>query len=70
MTETLADLNRQAADPPRWDGASVRDLIEGYIDLRLHQISAGGLSKRAIALVMADDPDIRPTWSRVSARGT
>ncbi len=69
MTEALSDLNRQAADPARWQGASVRDLIEGYIDLRLHQTSAGGMSKRATALVMADDPELKAHMAEIKREG-
>ena len=70
MTETLADLNRQAADPARWNGANVRDLIEGYIDLRLRQSSEGGMSKRAIALVMADDPELKAHMAEIKREGS
>lgn len=69
MTETLADLNRQAADPARWESASVHDLIEGYIDFRLHQTNAGGLSKRATALVMADDPELKAHMAEIKREG-
>lgn len=69
MTEAMVDLNRQAADPARWEGASVRDLIEGYIDFRLHQASAGGLSKRATALVMADDPELKAHMAEIKRDG-
>lgn len=69
MSEALADLNRQAADPARWKGASVRDLLEGYIDLRLHQTSAGGMSKRATALVMADDPELKAHMAEIKREG-
>ena len=69
MTQTIADLNRQAADPARWEGASIRDLIEGFIDLRLHQIKAGGMSKRATALVMADDPELKAHMAEIKREG-
>ncbi|MBX9603884.1 MAG: TetR/AcrR family transcriptional regulator [Bryobacteraceae bacterium] len=69
MTEALADLNRQAADPARWEGASVRDLLEGYIDLRFHQSRAGGNSKRATALVMADDPELKAHMAEIKREG-
>lgn len=69
MTQTIADLNRQAADPARWEGASVKDLIEGFIDLRLHQISAGGVSKRATALVMADDSELKAHMAEIKREG-
>jgi AcrR family transcriptional regulator len=65
MTATLIELNRQAADPARWKDSSVRDLIEGYIDLRLHQTNVGGLSKRATALVMADAPELKAHMAEI-----
>lgn len=69
MTATLIELNRQAADPARWQDASVRDLMEGYIDLRLHQTDAGGLSKRATALVMADNPQLKAHMAEIKREG-
>ena len=69
MTETLADLNRQAADPARWEGAGVRDMIEGFVDFRLHHLSEGGMSKRASALVMADDPELKSHMAEIKREG-
>ena len=69
LTSMIADLNRQAAEPSRWEGASVHDLLEGYIDLRLHQTSMGGMSKRATALVMADDPELKAHMAEIKREG-
>ena len=69
MTGMLADLNRLAADPARWEGKSVRDLVAGFIDLRLHQSNAGGMSKRATALVMADDPGLKAHMAEIKRAG-
>jgi AcrR family transcriptional regulator len=65
MTSAIADQNRQAADPTRWQGATVREMIEAFIDFRLHQSSAGGMSKRATALVMADDPELKAHMAEI-----
>ncbi len=65
MTSAIADQNRQAADPKRWQGATVREMIEAFIDFRLHQSSAGGMSKRATALVMADDPELKAHMAEI-----
>ncbi len=69
MTQAIADQNRQASDPTRWQGASVSDLLEGYLDFRLRQSSAGGLSKRAMALVMADDPELKAHMADIKRDG-
>jgi AcrR family transcriptional regulator len=69
MTSAIADQNRQAADPERWKGASVREMIEAFIDFRLHQTSAGGMSKRATALVMADDPELKAHMAEIKREG-
>ncbi len=69
MTQAIIDQNQQAADPTRWQGASVSDLLEGYLDFRLRQSSAGGLSKRATALVMADDPELKEHMADIKRDG-
>ena len=69
MTQAIIDQNQQAADPTRWQGASVSDLLEGYLDFRLRQSSAGGLSKRAMALVMADDPELKAHMADIKRDG-
>ena len=69
MTQAIIDQNRQAADPARWQGASVIDLLEGYVDFRLHQTNAAGLSKRATALVMADDPELKAHMADIKRDG-
>ena len=69
MTQAIIDQNQQAADPTRWQGASVSDLLEGYLDFRLRQSSTGGLSKRATALVMADDPELKAHMADIKREG-
>ena len=69
MTQAIIDQNQQAADPTRWQGASVSDLLEGYLDFRLRQSSAGGLSKRAMALVMADDLELKEHMADINGTG-
>ncbi|WP_421787641.1 TetR/AcrR family transcriptional regulator [Hyphobacterium sp.] len=59
MTRSIEDLNQQVADDERWKDASLRDLLEGFIELRLHQLRAGGASKLAAALVMANHPELK-----------
>ena len=69
MTQAIIDQNRQAGDTARWEGASVHDLLEGYIEFRLRQSSAGNLSKRATALVMADDPELKAHMADIKRDG-
>ena len=69
MTSEIADTNRQAADPARWKDASVREMIEAFVSFRLHQTKAGGMSKRATALVMADDPDLKAHMAEIKREG-
>lgn len=69
MTETYAELTRQAADPARWEGASVRDLIRGYIDFMLHMSKEAAASKAAAALVLADHPELRVHVAELQSDG-
>ncbi len=69
MTSEIDNTNRQAADPARWKDASAREMIEAFISFRLHQTKAGGMSKRATALVMADDPDLKAHMAEIKREG-
>ncbi|MGP1274846.1 MAG: TetR/AcrR family transcriptional regulator [Caulobacterales bacterium] len=69
VTDALSDLNRQAADPARWQGARVRDLLEGYIDLRLHASATGNVSKHAAALLMANDAELKAHMAEIKREG-
>ena len=69
MTQAIIDQNQQAADPERWEGASVFDLLVGYVDFRLRQSSSAGLSKRATAMVMADDPELKVHMADIKREG-
>lgn len=59
MTQAYSDLNRQAADPERWEGATARDILEGFIDFMQHIREEAAPSKAAVALVLADNPELR-----------
>lgn len=70
MTLAMVDQSKQAADPTRWEGATVRDLFEGYLDFRLQQRRQAGASKAATALVMADDPELKAHMSEIKLEGS
>jgi AcrR family transcriptional regulator len=69
MTQVMTDQSKQAADPARWEAATVRDLIEGYVDFRLQQRLEAGNSKIATALVMADDPELKAHMADIKLEG-
>lgn len=58
-TDTFADLNRRIADPARWEGASVVELLAGFIDVMQHIRDEAAPTKAAVALVIADNPELR-----------
>ncbi len=70
MTQAMAGQTEQAADPARWEGATVRDLLEGYLDFRLMQRREAGVSKAATALVMADDPKLKSHMAEIKLEGS
>lgn len=70
LTQVMEDQNRQAADPARWTGAKVGDLLAGYLDFRLQQRRAAGVSKVAAALVMADDPELKSHMADIKLEGS
>ena len=69
MTSEIDNTNKQAADPARWKDASALEMIDAFISFRLHQTKAGGMSKRATALVMADDPDLKAHMAEIKREG-
>lgn len=70
MTQVMVDQSQQAADPGRWEGAKVRDLLGGYLDFRLQQRREAGVSKAATALVMADDPELKSHMAEIKLEGS
>lgn len=67
MTKAYEATLDQAADEKRWEGASVRDLFSGYIDLMLQGAKEQGRGKAAIALVTADHPELRQHMAELTA---
>ncbi|MEM6638116.1 MAG: TetR/AcrR family transcriptional regulator [Pseudomonadota bacterium] len=70
MTSILLQQTREAADPAKWDGATVYDLLEAFLDLRLQQRRMAGISKSAAALVMADDPELKAHMAEIKREGS
>ena len=70
MTEMLVEQTRQASDPARWEGATVADLLDGFLELRLQQRRTAGVSKAATALVMADDPELKAHMAEIKRDGS
>ena len=70
MTAALVEQTRQVADPAKWEGASVYDLLEAFLELRLQQRRMAGVSKSAAALVMADDPELKAHMAEIKREGS
>lgn len=70
MTKVMIDQTEQVADPSRWEGATVRDLLEGFLDFRLQQRKQAGMSKLATALVMADDAELKAHMAEIKLSGS
>lgn len=67
MTEAYARLNREAADPARWQGATVRDLFRGYIEITLTAAKTTGAAKAAVSAVIADHPELAAHYAEIQA---
>ena len=65
MTQAYSDLLREGADPARWEGASVRDLIRGYVEFTLRTTRDAAAAKAAVSLVVADYPELRKHFSEL-----
>ena len=70
MTQSMLDQTKQAAEPARWEGATVHDLLEGYVDFRMQQRREAGVSKAATAIVMADDPGLKSHMAEIKLEGS
>jgi AcrR family transcriptional regulator len=69
MTETYAQMTEKAADPKMWDGASIRDIISGYIDFMFNMSKEAAAAKAAVALVVADYPELRTHVAELQSEG-
>lgn len=69
MTAVYEDLSQQAGDPALWQDATVRDLLAGYMDFTLHLRERAGTSKAAVALVMAEEPELKAHMADLKRRG-
>ncbi|MGX9355136.1 TetR/AcrR family transcriptional regulator [Roseobacteraceae bacterium S113] len=70
MTAVLMEQTRQVSDPRKWEGASVHDLLEAFLELRLQQRRMAAVSKSAAALVMADDPELKAHMAEIKREGS
>ncbi|MEM8776744.1 MAG: helix-turn-helix domain-containing protein [Pseudomonadota bacterium] len=70
LTAVLVAQTRQVSDPAQWEGASVHDLLEAFLELRLQQRRIAGVSKSAAALVMADDPELKAHMAEIKREGS
>lgn len=59
MGEELRATTREGADPARWQGATVADVLRGYLEFSLEVGRDRPLSKRAALEASRDDPALR-----------
>lgn len=67
--EAYAAASREAAAPARWAGASVIDLLGGYIDFMLEMGVRKAASPSVVPLVLAEHPEWRPRLTAMQAEG-
>ncbi len=67
IIDTYADAFRAAAAPDMWTGASVRDLVAGYIDFILAMSARKANSPSVVALILAEHPDWRGRLTAMQA---
>ena len=69
MTQEYADFTRRASDPALWEGATVQDLLRGYVGIMLSAKEQAGNAKAAVAAVIADQPALRAHVAELQADG-
>ncbi|WP_172298042.1 TetR/AcrR family transcriptional regulator [Pseudoruegeria sp. HB172150] len=67
MTDAYEALNTRASDPALWEGASIRDLFRGYLEITLQAASETGAAKAAVSAVIADEPELAAHYAEIQA---
>ncbi|MGV8856234.1 MAG: TetR/AcrR family transcriptional regulator [Devosia sp.] len=67
MTEEYAALNRAASDPAQWAGASIADLLAGYLEISLNAARDAAAAKAAASAVVADNPELAAHYAEIQA---
>ncbi|MEM9524948.1 MAG: TetR/AcrR family transcriptional regulator, partial [Pseudomonadota bacterium] len=65
MTKTYEALNKSASDPKLWEGATIRDLFRGYLEIVLTSARENGAAKAAVSAVIADFPELASHYSEI-----
>ncbi|MWB78623.1 TetR family transcriptional regulator [Pseudooceanicola sp. 216_PA32_1] len=65
MTESYAALTRQASDPAMWEGARIRDLFRGYLEVTLSLSRDHGAAKAAVSAAVADQPELAVHYAEI-----
>ncbi|MEL6807103.1 MAG: helix-turn-helix domain-containing protein [Pseudomonadota bacterium] len=65
MTATYESLNKQASDPRIWEGATIRDLFRGYLEIVLTTTRENGAAKAAASAVIADFPELNAHYCEI-----
>ena len=66
MTEAYQALNQAVADPAQWQGATVADLLHGYLEISLN-LSRQAAAKVAASAVVADHPELAAHYAEIQA---
>jgi len=65
MTEAYEELNRSAADPRLWEGATIKDLFRGYVEIVLTSARENRAAKAAVSAVVADFPELAAHYAEI-----
>ncbi len=67
MTEEMRETTKRAVDPRRWEGATVRDIIQGYVEFSLASGRMRPGFKHAALELSRDDPQVRDHLGELKA---
>lgn len=65
MTEQLRATTRDALDPARWQGASIADMLQGYLEFALEMGRERPAAKRAGLEAARNDPMLLERYARL-----
>ena len=67
-TKSFAATSEDAVRPSRWEGATIRDILAGFIEFSLRQAKEAPAFKAAALLLASEHPELQTHYSELQAK--
>lgn len=67
MTGTFSAIAKDGVNPSRWEGASIRDILRGFLEFSLLSKEESPSFKKAAMLVASKHPELRTHYAEIQA---